>query len=111
MNKVHSPLPTALDIDWDAIEREVKTKQVNMKGLCERYGRGVTQPTFKSWLQDKFAGKYRIDFGRQGRNNYIRFLPHATEDTLLRQLMQLEKQYGRETLLTAMIQFAVGDKQ
>lgn len=109
MNRVHSPLPTASDIDWDAIEREVKSKRVNMKGLCERYGRGVTQPTFKSWMQDKFAGKYRIDFGRQGRNNYIRFIPRDTEDTLLDQLVKLEKQYGRAALLTAMIQFAVGD--
>ena len=107
MSKVHSPLPTSADIDWDAIEREVKSKRVNMKGLCERYGLGVTQPTFKSWMQDKFAGKYRIDFGRQGRNNYIRFLSYEEEDTLLDQLVQMEKKHGKAALLTAMLLFVM----
>jgi hypothetical protein len=112
--KVHESLPslpTPNDIDWISVEREVLSKRVNMKRLCEKYGRGVTQPTFKSWFSEQFTPKYIIEWGRPGRGNYIRFTSARESSTLVDQLVQLEKQHGKAALLTAMIQFAAGGKQ
>jgi hypothetical protein len=104
-----SGLATFSDVDWSSVERDVLNKRVNIKQLCEKYGCGVTQPTFKVWFTKQFASKWTIHWGRPGRGNYIRSTHAQDGSTLLAQLEQLESRYGKDALRVAMLQFALGD--
>ena len=108
-DKIPDALPTQTDIDWIAVEQDALSKRFNMKKLAEKHGLGVSQPTFKSWMQDHFAGKYRIDPGRQGRGNYIRLIPHSEQNSLSDKMRALKAQYGDTAFNRAFAEVTLGE--
>jgi hypothetical protein len=110
-NTKHSKvlLPSSQDIDWASVEQKVLSEYINLSELCEEYGFGVTKPTFKSWMMNHFSGKYRIDFGRQGRGNFIRFIPIAAQNSLTDQMRKLRSQYGEAAFNRSFAEVLLGD--
>lgn len=90
------------DIDWMAVENTLRSERINAKMLRERYARGITQATFKRWMDHSLSPKWSIDWGKQGKNNYIRLLPRDREDILIAHMKGMILEHGLEGTLRAM---------
>ena len=90
------------DIDWTKVETTVRTERLNAKMLRERFAIGITPATFKKWMNQSLSSAWSIDWGKQGKNNYIRLLPKGRQDILISQLKRLVTDHGLEAILRAM---------
>lgn len=75
MNKKTVSKITAGSIDWDAVETEILSGNANAKSIRNRFGRGVSPPTFKRWASCALGAKHTVDWGCRGRFNVVRLLP------------------------------------
>jgi len=89
------------DINWTAVETTLRTERVNAKMLRERFAAVITPATWKKWTDAALSPKYTVDWGKQGKNNYIRLLPKDQGDILVAQLKAIISEHGLEPTLRA----------
>lgn len=90
------------DINWTAVETTLRSERLNAKMLRQRFALGITPATWKKWMDAALSPKWSIDWGKQGKNNYIRLLPKDRGDILIAQMKGLISEHGLETTLRAL---------
>jgi len=89
------------DINWTAVETTLRSERLNAKMLRQRFASGITPATWKKWTDAALSPKYTVDWGKQGKNNYIRLLPKDQGDILVAQLKAIISEHGLEPTLRA----------
>jgi hypothetical protein len=87
------------DINWKAVEAALISERLNARMARERFAPAITAATFKRWMITSLSERYSIDWGRQGRNNYIRLMPKATHDLLVATMYTLIREHGLTVVL------------
>ena len=87
------------DIDWKAVETALTSERLNGRMARERFAPAITAATFKRWMTVRLSERYSIDWGRQGRNNYIRLIPKDTDHLLVATMHTLIREHGLTAVL------------
>lgn len=89
------------DIDWGKVETTLRTERLNARMLREKFAGGITPATFKKWMTQSLSPRWSIDWGKQGKNNYIRLLPKDRADILIAEFKRAINEHGLDVALRA----------
>jgi hypothetical protein len=107
--------PTRIDdIDWNGVAKALTNERLNASEVRGRFCPQISPPTFKTWAESPsgLGAKYRIDWGRTGRNNYIRITERTeVESELMSSMADLVFRHGMLSCVRALAEVSSGTRR